>query len=288
METFGQSKRRWLAPFLDVSNGTPSDDTFRRVISRPDPRAFEDRFRRWTAAVAQRSREGEEEVRGERVEGEHVALDGETLRGLADRDRKTIRRNGEAKAPVQLVSAWAREKRLTLALDAVREGTNEISALPDVLEALELDGTLVAIDAVGTQKEIAEQIEPRGGEYVLALKSNHPQLYGEVKSFFGGAVDRGLPGMDVSNSSETDGGHGRVEVRKGWATDDIGWLDGRDQWPGLSSLAGGPKPGAASRNRTRRSNSGSGPSPSSAATTSAVFRPRPSRLPRDGSVAPGH
>lgn len=233
METFGQSKRRWLAQFLDVSKGTPSDDTFRRVISRLDPRAFEDRFRRWTAAVAQRTREGEEEE----VEGEHVALDGKTLRGSADRDRETIRRNGAAKDPIQLVSAWAEEKRLTLAQEAVEEGTNEISALPDVLEALELSGTLVTIDAIGTQKEIAEQITGRGGEYVLALKSNHPRLYGDVKSFFEDAVDRSLPGMEVSNSSETDGGHGRVEVRRCWTTDDIGWLDGRDQWPGLSSLA---------------------------------------------------
>lgn len=96
METFGRSKRRWLAQFLDVSKGTPSDDTFRRVIARLDPRAFEDRFRRWTSAVAQRTREGEE---GE-VEGEHVALDGKTLRGSADRDRETIRRNGEDKAPI--------------------------------------------------------------------------------------------------------------------------------------------------------------------------------------------
>lgn len=165
METFGQSKRRWLARFLDVSKGTPSDDTFRRVISRLDPRAFEDRFRRWTAAVVQRAGDvGEEEV-----EGEHIALDGKTLRGSADRDRERVRRTGEAKAPIQLVSAWAKEKRLTLAQETVEEGTNEISALPDVLEALELSGALVTIDAIGTQKEIAEQIETQEGEYVLAL-----------------------------------------------------------------------------------------------------------------------
>lgn len=246
METFGQSKRRWLAQFLDVSEGTPSDDTFRRVISRLDPKAFEDRFRRWTAAVVQRSRKGEAGQKDEgepgtsdpgTLEGEHVALDGKTLRGSFDRDRETLRRAGAAKDPIQLVSAWAKENRLILAQETVEEGTNEISALPGVLGALELSGALVTIDAIGTQKEIAEQITGRGGEYVLALKSNHPRLYGDVKSYFEDAVDRELPGMSVDNEAEVDGGHGRVEVRRCWATDDIEWLDARDQWPGLRSLA---------------------------------------------------
>lgn len=111
METFGQSKHRWLGQFLDLSNGTPPDDTFRRVISQLDPRAFEDRFRRWTAAVVQRIGEVEEE--GAALP--RVALDGKTLRGSVDRDRDRIRRDGEAKAPLQLVSAWAEEQRLTLA-----------------------------------------------------------------------------------------------------------------------------------------------------------------------------
>lgn len=232
METFGQSKHRWLAQFLDLSGGTPSDDTFRRVISRLDRRAFEHRFRRWTAAVVRRI--------GETEEGEaslsRVALDGKTLRGSVDRDKDRIRRDGKKKAPLQLVSAWAEEQRLTLAQETVGKGTNEISALPDVLEALELSGALVTVDAMGTQKEIAKQIEDQGGEYVLALKSNHPRLYGDVKSFFEDAVDRTLSDMDVEERSETDGGHGRVEVRRCWTTDDIEWLDGKDQWPGLSSL----------------------------------------------------
>lgn len=278
METFGQSKRRWLAQFLDVSKGTPSDDTFRRVISRLDPQAFEDRFRRWTAAVAQRLREVEEEHGA--LEEEQVALDGKTLRGSADRDRERIRRNGEAKAPIQLVSAWAREKGLTLAQETVEEGTNEISALPDVLEALALNGCLVTIDAMGTQKNIAEQITDRGGEYVLALKSNHPRLYGDVKSYFEDAVDRELPGMSVDKETEVDGGHGRVEIRRCWATDDIEWLDARDQWPGLRSLAGAPRPSAANRRGTRNWKSGSGPSRQNVATTSAAFPPMQNELPR--------
>lgn len=141
METFGQSKRRWLSQFLDLSGGIPSDDTFRRVISRLDPDAFEQRFRQWTAAVARRVGQSE---------GDQIALDGKTLRGSVDRDQDTTDRRGKPKAPLHLVSAWASEQRLTLAQETVGEKTNEISALPDILEVLELSGCLVTID--GAQK----------------------------------------------------------------------------------------------------------------------------------------
>ena len=244
METFGESKRKWLTQFLDLSNGTPSDDTFRRVISRLDPTAFEDRFRRWTAAVGRRieqedsKNEGSVSSSGAGV----IALDGKTLRGSADRDKSTLpregtSREGTSKAPLHLVSAWASDKRLVLAQERVEEKTNEINALPEVLDALDLEDSLVTIDAIGTQKDIARQIQSQGGDYVLALKSNHPRLYGDVKGFFADAVDRGLLGMGPDQTREVDGGHGRVEVRQCWATGDVEWLDDRDKWPSLSSLA---------------------------------------------------
>ena len=244
METFGESKRKWLAQFLDLSNGTPSDDTFRRVISRLDPTAFEDRFRRWTAAVGRRieQEDSKNEGSGSSSEAGVVALDGKTLRGSADRDKSTLAREGTSregtsKAPLHLVSAWASDKRLVLAQERVEEKTNEINALPEVLDALDLEDSLVTIDAIGTQKDIARQIQNQGGDYVLALKSNHPRLYGDVKGFFADAVDRGLLGMDPDQTREVDGGHGRVEVRQCWATGDVEWLDDRDKWPSLSSLA---------------------------------------------------
>ena len=245
METFGESKRKWLAQFLDLSNRTPSDDTFRRVISRLDPTAFEDRFRRWTAAVGRRieQEDSKNEGSGSSSEAGVVALDGKTLRGSADRDKSTLAREGTSKAPLHLVSAWASDKRLVLAQERVEEKTNEINALPEVLDALDLEDSLVTIDAIGTQKDIARQIQNQGGDYVLALKSNHPRLYGDVKGFFADAVDRGLLGnrgllgMDPDQTREVDGGHGRVEVRQCWATGDVEWLDDRDKWPSLSSLA---------------------------------------------------
>jgi predicted transposase YbfD/YdcC len=173
-----------------------------------------------------------------RIDGEVLALDGKTLRGSYDRDGEVLQSSGSSQEPLHLVSAWASEQRLVLAQETVEDKTNEITVLPDLLEVLEVEGCLVTIDAMGTQREIAEQITGRGGEYVLALKSNHPRLYGDVTSFFEDAVDRGLPGMDLSASvRQVDGGHGRVEVRRCWVTDDIDWLDRRDRWAGLQSLA---------------------------------------------------
>ena len=242
METFGESKQEWLGQFLDLTNGTPSDDTFRRVISRLNPSGLEDRFRRWTAAVSQRisaAGSGNGEGSGDQESGDQevIALDGKTLRGSVDRDKATVAKEGSAIGPLHLVSAWASERGLALAQEIVGEKTNEISALPEILEALYLEGCLVTIDAMGTQKDIAEKIRDQGGDYVLALKSNHPRLYGDVKSYFTGAVDRDLPGMDPEETEQTDGGHGRVEVRRCWATGDTSWLDDRDKWEGLKSLA---------------------------------------------------
>lgn len=228
IETFGQAKQDWLARYLKLPEGphpVPSDDTYRRAIGRLDPEAFEAAFREWVTAVAKRTH------------GEVIALDGKTMRGSGDRDADTIKARGAPQKPLHLVSAWASEQRLVLAQKAVDAKTNEISVLPDLLEVLELEGCLVTIDAMGTQKDIAEQITGRGGDYVLALKSNHPRLYGDVKTFFEDAADRNFRGIKHETNRQVDGGHGRIEVRRCWATDDIEWLDRADQWPGLGSLA---------------------------------------------------
>ena len=228
IETFGQAKRDWLARYLRLPEGAhpvPSDDTYRRTIGRLDPEAFETAFRGWVATIARR------------IDGEIIAIDGKTVRGSRDRDADTAERHGAPQRPLHLVSAWASEQRLVLAQRAVDEKTNEIRVLPDLLEMLELRGCLVTIDAMGTQTSIAEAIIDQGGDYVLALKGNHPRLHGDVKAFFEDAVDRKLPGMDLALDRQVDGGHGRIEVRRCWATDDIAWLSRRDRWPGLQSLA---------------------------------------------------
>ena len=234
IETFAQAKREWLAKYLDLPDGShpvPSDDTFRRTISRLDPEAFEGAFRRWVTSVARR------------IDGETVALDGKTLRGSYDRDADRLASDRAPQKPLHLVSAWASEQRLVLAQARVDAKTNEITVLPDLLEVLELEGCLVTIDGrrnfcvMGTQKDIAEQITGRGGDYVLALKSNHPQLYDDVRTFFEEAIARNFHLIEHDSTHQVDGGHRRIEVRRCWAAGDISWLARRDRWPGLRSIA---------------------------------------------------
>jgi predicted transposase YbfD/YdcC len=238
IEDFARVKQDWFAQHLDLPEGprrVPSDDTFRRVFARLDPEAFEASFRRWVAAVAERL-EGCPQGRPEgRPQSEVIALDGKTVRGSADRDAATVDAEGGPVAPLHLVSAWATEQRLILAQQTVESKTNEITVLPDLLAALDLAGCIVTIDAMGTQKTIAAQIAGQQADYVLALKSNHPRLYDDVRTFFEEAVARGVPCTEAHR--EVSGGHGRIEERRCWATQDIGWLDQRDVWPGLRSIA---------------------------------------------------
>ena len=216
IEAFAHAKEDWLRGHLELPNGLPSDDTFRRVISRIDPAAFEACFRRWTRSVV------------EQTGGEVIAIDGKTLRGSYDAD--------DAKAALCMVSAWASANRLVLAQERVAEKSNEITAIPALLSALELSGSIVTLDAMGTQREIARQIIDQGGDYVLALKSNHPTLYEDVRTFFEEAEATAFRGLAHDFAEQTDGGHGRIEVRRCWAVGDVGWLRHQDRWEGLRSL----------------------------------------------------
>ncbi len=237
IETFAHAKKQWFEQFLDLPEGdhpVPSDDTYRRTISRLDPEALEDAFHSWVASMARQ------------VDGAIIALDGKTVRGSSDRDTRTLEEHGRPLGALHLrrnfcVSAWASEQRLVLAQKAVDEKTNEITVLPDLLGLLEIEGCLVTIDAMDTQTDIAEAIVDRGGDYVLALKSNHKRLYDrlydDVRTFFEEAAGRGFLGIDHDADRQVDGGHGRIEVRRCRTVEDIGWLDRRDQWPGLRSIA---------------------------------------------------
>lgn len=216
LEAFAHAKRHWLTRYLALPHGPPSDDTFRRVISRLDPVVFEDGFRAWMRAAVTASA------------GQLVCLDGKTLRGSYD--------HHDGQAPLHLVSAWAAHNRMVLAQEAVSDHGNEITALPDLLAILDLRGCIVTIDAMGTQRVIAEQIQQQRGDYVLALKSNHPTLYEDVRTFFEEAHAHDFRGLAHDAVKQTDGGHGRVEERRLWCTDDIAWLRHQDRWAGLRSL----------------------------------------------------
>ncbi len=216
IEQFAHAKKDWLRRYLELPHGLPSDDTFRRVISRINPEAFEACFRSWISSVV------------DHTDGELIAIDGKTLRGSYDRD--------DDKAALCMVSAWASAERLILAQERVSDKSNEITAIPALLSALELSGCLVTLDAMGTQRTIAGQIIDQDGDYVLALKSNHPTLYEDVRTFFKEAQAQQYQGIDHNFCEQTDAGHGRIEVRRCWAVGDINWLRHQDRWAGLRSL----------------------------------------------------
>ena len=188
---FGVDRRSWLTRFLDLTNGIPCEDTFRRVLARLDPAAFEKALLAWMQAVQ------------EITESRWIAIDGKTLRGSYNRR--------DCKAAIPMVSAWATENRLSLGQVVVDEKSNEITAIPALLEVLELSGAIVTIDAMGCQKEIAAKIRERGGDYVLAVKPNQPTLCEQVRE----AIDEGLEqdAEQIDEHCTDEKGHGRQEVR---------------------------------------------------------------------------
>jgi predicted transposase YbfD/YdcC len=194
VETFAQRRRDWLARFLDLDNGVPSHDTFERVFDRLDPLALQRRLLSWLTALADGLGIG------------HIAIDGKTARhsGSPTRGIKAL----------HLVSAWATEYSLTLGQVATQEKSNEITAIPELLELLDLEGALVTIDAMGCQKAIAARIVEGGGDYVLSVKDNQEHLRQDVIDCLCAALD------DEEIKSETyeyeEKGHGRIEKR--WIT----------------------------------------------------------------------
>lgn len=217
IEQFAKAKHAWLKAFLALPNGIPSHDTIARVFARLDPDEFRRCFLGWIGAL--------QEATGRRV----IALDGKTLRRSFDR--------AKAKSALHLVHAWATANHLLLGQVAVDEKSNEITAIPVLLKTLELTGAIVTIDAMGCQKEIARTIREEGADYLLALKGNHEHLHGQVVAFWEEAYRRGFAGDEVmSYHRQWNESHGRFEARRCWATSDLSWLEGREEWEGLRSV----------------------------------------------------
>jgi predicted transposase YbfD/YdcC len=209
----------WLRTFLSLPKGLPSADTFRRLFSRIDPEAFERCFVNWTAALAQV------------CQGRLIAVDGKALRHSFAHawDRQAV----------HLVSAWCVQNQLVLGQLAVDSKSNEITALPALLDLLELKGSIVTIDAMGTQREIAGRIVNKKGDYVLAVKDNQPTLHARIKALLDEAILDGFKEMRHDCFEQTNGGHGRIETRKVWISDEVNWLGEEllKAWPGLASIA---------------------------------------------------
>lgn len=219
MEEFGEAKEEWLRKFLELPHGIPSHDTFGRVFSRLDPRAFGECLLRWSAALHEATR------------GEVIALDGKTLRHSFD--------GATGQAALHLVSAWASENGIALGQLKVDGKSNEITALPALLKMLDVKGCVVTIDAMGCQKELAKQVIEQGGDYVFCLKGNQGSLHEETEYFFEEAKKMGFANVPYRYHQSLEKDHGRIENRRCWMVEEtaIQWLDKRDQWPGLASIA---------------------------------------------------
>jgi predicted transposase YbfD/YdcC len=215
---FGKNRKDWLGQFLQLSNGIPSHDTFERVFDRIDPAAFGRCFRAWTNALC------------DALALKHIAIDGKTLRGSG-------RASGTAKLkPLHLVSAWASAQQLTLGQVAVDDKSNEITAIPELLDLLCIKGALVTIDAMGCQKEIAAKIRDAGGDYILAVKDNQPTLHADIQDSFIKAFETDFKGLDYDQFETYDRGHGRRETRSYTIIKNPESLTQKDLWRDLNVI----------------------------------------------------
>lgn len=216
-ELFGQAKHDWFKTFLQLPNGIPSHDTFRRVLARIDPDQFRQCFLNWVRSVY------------EITQGQVIAIDGKQPRG--SRDRRA------GKSAINMVSAWANENRLVLGQVKTDEKSNEITAIPQLLEMLEVAGCIVTIDAIGCQTEIARKIVEKEADYVLAVKGNQGNLFEDVVGYFDWALKNRFNETSYTHHETIDGEHGRLEVRRYYASEDIEWVRNKAEWQGLQSIA---------------------------------------------------
>ena len=208
---FAQQRESWFRRFLTLPHGVPSHDTFERVFAALDPRVFERCCVAWLAEVAQLVNVG------------HIAIDGKTLCGSAAAGLK----------PLHLVSAWATQAQVSLGQVAVDGKSNEITAIPKLLELLELHGALVTIDAIGCQKAIAKKIVAGGGDYILIVKNNQPGLLSDIQETVNRAFDDEIDAEKMRQCTTTDEGHGRVEQRSCLVITDLSGIRDQAQWPHL-------------------------------------------------------
>ena len=205
---FARSKESFLRQFLELSNGIPSEDTINRVFSSIDNLAFESCFIEWVNSLSDLSK------------GQVIAIDGKTIRG-AKRHGKT--------SPVHMVSAWACENNLVLGQIKVDEKSNEITAIPELLEILCIEGCVITIDAMGCQRDIAEKIIRNDANYILAVKGNQPELYQDIQDSF-------VFSKKVKTATDVDFGHGRIETRRCSVIKDLTRVHKSQRWEKLTSL----------------------------------------------------
>lgn len=218
MHDFGCAKEEWLRSHLGLKNGIPSHDTFRRVFSLLDPDGFRRCFMSWTESMS--------EATGRDI----IAFDGKTLRGSFD--------SATGLNAVHVMNAWSSENDFCVGQMKVDGKSNEITAMPALMKLMDIRASVVTADALNCQKNIASQIIEQSGDYVLALKSNHPSMHEDVKLFFEDAFSEGFE-VPCKKHECNDWGHGRIENRKYWAVnvEQLDWFTHKKDWRKLKTIA---------------------------------------------------
>jgi predicted transposase YbfD/YdcC len=213
MEEFGNDRREWLGTFLELPNGIPDSDTFRRVFERVNPTALAKCLNEWLCGA---------QASG----GRSVNIDGKTIRGSKSKQQ----------AAYHVVSAWVEETGITLGELATDEKSNEITAIPELLEMIDVKGDIVTIDAIGCQKDIAEKIREKEADYVLAVKDNQETLHKDISEYFDW-IEKDAPKNEFVESwkSRPEKGHGRIETRE-ILTASSDWLEQKDDWADIQTI----------------------------------------------------
>lgn len=216
---WAQAKKDWLGQLLELANGIPSRDCLRRVLSALKPEAFQECFQHWIAERLTNNADGSHRT---------IAIDGKTMRRSHDRA-------GDL-GPLHLVSAWASEQGIALGQIATEEKSNEITAIPELIDQIDIQGAVVTIDAMGCQKEIAKKIKTGGGDYVLAVKDNQPKLHQAIQEYFAKTMKDDLEQALHRRHETHETGHGREDNRYyclAKLPDDFAF---EKQWPGIKAI----------------------------------------------------
>ena len=220
IEHFGNAKREWFETFLELPHGIPSHDTFGKVFALINPHEFQASFMDWVHEIA------------EITSGQLIAIDGKTVRRSHDRTK--------GKQAIHLVSAWASRNGIVLGQVKVDDKSNEITAIPELLNLLDFHGCIISIDAIGTQKEIVSTILERGGDYLLAVKQNQGALYDLIDFTYSVDCDNDFKDAPYDYVKKVNKAHGRIETRECWITSDpeyLNFIDPDGSWHSLKSLA---------------------------------------------------
>lgn len=212
---YATSKYEWLSGWLDLTSGIPSYTTFWWLLVKMDPAQSERLFRNWLSTL------NSDELK------DIVAVDGKRVRGTSRKGPKSV---------LHMVSAWSSARGLVLGQLKTREKSNEITAIPELIDSLDIAGAVVTSDAMGCQTAIARRIVDKGGDYVIGLKGNQQSLHDEVSNYFEQAQAIEFDGVPISYCQSLDKGHGRIEERNVYVTSDIDWLPMKEEWSGLKSI----------------------------------------------------